>query len=80
VPEFVKEFGSSGKTRTCNPPVNSRKTAVLPPVAAPCVAKTPDREFDPINTGPIDDLTDAAVSRPNPLLGVSKGQEKGKVP
>src|SRR6185312_2011966 len=24
VPEFVKEFGSSGWTRTSNPPVNSR--------------------------------------------------------
>jgi integrase len=24
VPDFVKEFGSSGRIRTCNPPVNSR--------------------------------------------------------
>jgi hypothetical protein len=49
----------------------------LPPVAAPC-AETPDREFDQINTGPIDDQRNAAVSRQNPRLDVSKGQEKGK--
>jgi hypothetical protein len=68
-------IGSSGWTS--NPPVNRRKTAVLPPVAAPC-ADAPDRELDPINTGPIDDQRDAAISRPNPRLDVSKGQEKGE--
>jgi hypothetical protein len=31
-----------------------------------------------MNTGPIDDPGDAAVSRPNRRLDVSKGQEKGK--
>jgi hypothetical protein len=30
-----------------------------------------------MNTGPIEETHDAAVSRPNPRLGVSKGQEKG---
>jgi hypothetical protein len=49
----------------------------LPPIAEPC-AEVPDREFDSINTGPIDDQRDAAISRPNPRLDVSKGQEKGK--
>jgi hypothetical protein len=34
--------------------------------------------LDPINTGPIDDPSDASVSRPNPGLDVSKGQEEGK--
>jgi hypothetical protein len=34
--------------------------------------------LDPINIAAIDDQRDAAVSRPNPRLGVSKGQEKGK--
>src|SRR5258708_964715 len=72
------EADSSGWIRTSNPPVNRRKTPVLPPVAAPC-ADAPDRELDRINTGPIDDPTDASVGRPNPRLGVSKGQEKGKV-
>jgi len=50
----------------------------LPPIAAPC-AEVPGRELDSIGTGPIDDLTDAAVSRPHPVLDVSKGQEKGNV-
>jgi hypothetical protein len=50
----------------------------LPGVAAPC-GETPERELDPTNTGPIDNLSDAAVSRPHPRLDVSKGQEKGKV-
>jgi hypothetical protein len=70
--------GSSGWTRTSNPPVNRRKTAILPPVAAVC-AETPDRELDLINIGPINDLTDAAVSRPNPRLGVQQRARKGKV-
>jgi hypothetical protein len=30
-----------------------------------------------MNIGPIDDSDHAAVSRENPRLGVSKGQEKG---
>jgi hypothetical protein len=72
------EIGSSGWIRTSNPPVNSQKTPILPPVAAPC-AEAPDRELDPIDTGPIDDPSDAAVSRSKPRLGVSKGQEKGNV-
>lgn len=76
VPEFVKDFGSSGWTRTSNPPVNSRKTGVLPPVASAC-ADVPDRKLDPINIHPIDNCADAAVSRPRPRLGVSKRQEKG---
>jgi hypothetical protein len=50
---------------------------VVPPVAAPC-APVPDRDYDPINTGPIDDRGDAAVGQPNPRLDVSKGQEKDK--
>jgi hypothetical protein len=32
-----------------------------------------------MNTEPIDDPTDAAVGRPNPGLGVSKGRKKGNV-
>src|SRR5258708_12068378 len=72
------EADSSGWIRTSNPPVNRRKTPVLPPVAAPC-ADAPDRELDRINTGPIDDPTDASDGLPNPPLGVSKVQEKGKV-
>jgi hypothetical protein len=74
---FLNEVGSSGWTRTSNPPVNRRKTAVLPPVAAHG-AETPDRELDPMNTEPIDDPADAAVGRRNPRLDVNKGQEKGK--
>jgi hypothetical protein len=70
-------FGSSGWTRTSNPPVNKRKTTILPPVAASC-ATTPDRDSDPANAAAIDDQTDAVVSRPNPRSDVSKGQEKGK--
>jgi hypothetical protein len=69
--------GSSGWTRTSNPPVNRRKRTVLPPVAAPC-GEGPDHESDPINTSPIDDQRDAGIGRPNPRLDVSKGQEKGK--
>jgi len=68
-------IGSSGWTRTSNRPVNSERTAILPPVAAR--AEAPVRELDPINTGPIDDQRDAAVSRPDPRLDVSKGQEEG---
>jgi hypothetical protein len=34
--------------------------------------------LDPINTGPIDDRGDAAISRRDPRLDVSRGQEKGK--
>jgi hypothetical protein len=40
--------------------------------------EVPEHELDPINTGPIDDASDAAVSRPHPRLDVIKGQEKGK--
>jgi len=69
-------IGSSGWTRTSNPPVNRRKTATLPLVAA-SRAETPDRESHSINTGPIDEQNDAAVSRPNPRLGVGREQEKG---
>ena len=36
-------------------------------------------ELDLINIGPIADPDDASVSRPNPRLDVSKGQEKGNV-
>ena len=71
-------IGSSGWTRTSNPPVNRQKAPVLPTVAATC-AESPDRELDPMNTRPIEEGNDAAVSCPNPRLGVSKGQEKGKV-
>jgi hypothetical protein len=71
-------IGSSGWTRTSNPPVNRRKTAILPPVAPFC-AETPDRELHSINTGPIEDQNDAPVSRPNPRLDVGKGQQKGNV-
>jgi hypothetical protein len=46
-------------------------------VAEPC-AEALDRELDPINTAPIDDRDDAAVSRPHPGLDVSKGQERAK--
>ena len=73
--EAKLEIGSSGWTRTSNPPVNRKKTAVLPPVAAPC-AEAPDRDWDPVSAGPIDDQTDAAVSRPNPRLDVSKGKKR----
>jgi hypothetical protein len=48
----------------------------LPLLAAHC-QEAPDRELDPVNTAAIDDQGDAAVSRPNPRLDVSKGQEKG---
>jgi hypothetical protein len=72
------EIGSSGWTRTSNPPVNRRKPPILPPVAAPCI-EMPDRGLDPIITEPIDDRGDAAVSRRIPRFGVSKGQEKGEV-
>jgi len=50
----------------------------VPPVAADC-AEAPDRELDPIESGPIDDQGDASVSRPDPRLDVSKRQEKGNV-
>jgi hypothetical protein len=43
------------------------------------LSEAPDRELDPINTGPIGDHGDAAVSRRNPRMDVSNGQEKGKV-
>jgi hypothetical protein len=46
--------------------------------AARC-EQMPEGELDPINIAPIDDPGDASVSRPNPRLDVSKGQEKGKV-
>jgi hypothetical protein len=68
--------GSSGWTRTSNPPVNRRKRPILPPVAS-VGADVADRELDPMNIAPIDDRGDAAVSRPKLRLGVSKGQEKG---
>jgi hypothetical protein len=55
----------------------TEKAAVVPPVAAHC-REAPDHELDPINTAAIDDQRDAAVSRPNPRLDVSKGQVKGK--
>ena len=78
VPEFVKDFGSSGWTRTSNPPVNRRKRGVLLRFAARC-GQTPERELDSVSIAPIADPDDASVSRPNPRLDVSKGQEKGKV-
>jgi hypothetical protein len=79
LPYVLDLIGSSGWTRTSNPPVNRRKTGVLLRFAARC-EQSPERELDPINIGPIDDSDDASVSRPNPRLDVSKGQEKGKVP
>jgi len=39
----------------------------------------PDRDLDPMNIEPIDGSGFASVGRPKPRLGVSKGQEKGKV-
>jgi len=68
--------GSSGWTRTSNPPVNSRKTTDLPGVAEVC-GESPKREIEPVNTGAIDDPSDAAVSRPKRRFVATKGQEKG---
>jgi hypothetical protein len=56
---------------------NRRKTPVLPQVAA-ARAELPDREVTPIKSDPIDDRGDAALGRPKPRLGVSKGQGKDK--
>jgi hypothetical protein len=75
--ELTRADGSSGWTRTSNPSVNRQKTKTLRPFATRC-AEAPDRELDPIDTGPTDDQNVAAGSRPNPRLDVSKGQEKGK--
>jgi len=50
----------------------------LPPLAAPR-AEVRDRDSDPMKSDPIDDQGDAAACREKPRLGVSKGQEKGKV-
>jgi hypothetical protein len=49
----------------------------LPQVAA-ARTKVPDRELTPMKLDPIDDRGDAALCRPKPRLGVSKGHEKGK--
>ncbi len=78
VPEFVKDFGSSGWIRTSNPPVNRRKTDDLPALAASC-GDVPDRELDLVESSPIEDQSDAALCPSKPRLGVSRGQEKGKL-
>ena len=78
VPEFVKDFGSSGWIRTSNPPVKRRKTDDLPAVAASC-GDVPDRELDLVESSPIEDQSDAALCPSKPRLGVSRGQEKGKL-
>jgi hypothetical protein len=58
-------------------PLNRRKTAALPQVAAPH-AEVPHRELDPMKSDPIDDRDGAARCGPKPHLGVNKGHEKGK--
>jgi hypothetical protein len=53
----------------------------LPPVAGRC-AELPDRAFASEKSGSIGDQKNqsvASVCRSLPRLGVSKGQEKGKV-
>jgi len=69
-------IGSSGWTRTSNPPVNRRKTTDLPGVAEVC-GESPKREIDPIKPSAIDDPVDAAVCTPKRRLGARGGQEKG---
>jgi hypothetical protein len=71
-------FGSSGWTRTSNPPINRRKTTDLPGHAAVC-GDSPKREIAPVNIGSIDGPSDAAACRPKRRFVASKGQEKGNV-
>jgi hypothetical protein len=75
----AQEAGSSGWTRTSNPPVNRRKTIVSPRVASDC-GESSDRESDSMKSSAIDDQkdsSDAFICRSEPRLGVSKGQGKG---
>jgi hypothetical protein len=54
--------------------------ADLPRVATDC-SESSDRESEPMKSSAIDDQkksTDASVCCPEPRLGVSKGQGKGK--
>jgi hypothetical protein len=50
----------------------------LPPVAG-VRGESPKREFEAVNTGAIDDPSDARVSRAKRRLVAPKGQEKGNV-
>ena len=80
--EARAKVGSSGWIRASNPPVNRRKTTVLPRVASDCI-ESPDRELTPETLASLDDpnnRSDAADCGLNPGLDVSKGQEKDKVP
>ena len=78
--DFLRKVGSSGWIRTSNPPVNRRKTGLLPLVAEDCV-ESPDRELTSEKSGSIGVQTDrsrAGVCGFDPGLDVSKGQGKDK--
>jgi hypothetical protein len=64
--------GSSGWTRTSNPPVNSAKSAVLPRIASTC-GDAPDQASAQANNGECDDPLHASKSRSSPLFVDRRG-------